>query len=110
MPYIVAEFPITLTIKKFGPNYVLPALVASWGLVCCMQGFVHNYSGLLAARFFLGLAEGGVLPGLVTYMSMCGAFTFCACRRVTLLILSPGDQVLDQTKDAAATVCRVHCK
>ena len=27
------------------------------------QGFVKNYSGLLATRFFLGLAEAGVFPG-----------------------------------------------
>ncbi|KAG8763389.1 Proteasome subunit alpha type-4 [Ceratobasidium sp. 423] len=30
---------------------------------------VHNYSGLIATRFFLGLCEGGLLPGLVLYMS-----------------------------------------
>lgn len=42
-------------------------------LVCCLVTFVGDvsidtltvkgYSGLLAARFFLGLAECGVLPG-----------------------------------------------
>ena len=28
-----------------------------------MQGLVKNYSGLLATRFFLGLAETGMFPG-----------------------------------------------
>lgn len=74
VPYIAAEYPLTLTIKKFGPNRVLPLLVASWGLVCCLQGLVTSYSGLLAARFFLGLTEGGILPGLVIYMSMYACF------------------------------------
>jgi len=31
---------------------------------------VHNYSGLLAARFFLGLAEAGVFPGCFYLLSM----------------------------------------
>lgn len=70
MPYIVAEYPITLTIKRIGPKKVLPFLVVSWGLVTCLQGLVTSYSGILAVRFFLGACEGGLLPGIVTYMSM----------------------------------------
>lgn len=27
------------------------------------QGFVKNYGGLVACRFFLGIFEAGVLPG-----------------------------------------------
>jgi len=30
---------------------------------------VHNYSGLLAIRIFLGFCEGGLLPGMVLYLS-----------------------------------------
>ena len=48
---------------------MLPTLVTSWGLVTTFQGFVHNYSGLIAARFFLGLTEGAILPSLVVYLS-----------------------------------------
>lgn len=33
------------------------------------QAFLHNYGGLLAARFFLGLCEGGLFPGFVLYLS-----------------------------------------
>lgn len=34
-----------------------------FGLVTICQGLVQNYSGLLATRFFLGLAETGMFPG-----------------------------------------------
>lgn len=34
------------------------------------HGFVENYSGLLAVRFFLGFAEAGVLPGCSYLLSM----------------------------------------
>jgi MFS family permease len=35
-----------------------------------MMGFVKNYSGLMAARVFLGLAEGGLFPGVTFYITM----------------------------------------
>lgn len=53
---------MTLLIRKVGPNILLPVLMISWGLVTTFQGFIHNYAGLLAARFFLGAAEGAILP------------------------------------------------
>lgn len=62
VPYIVAELPLTLAIKKVGPNILIPTLVVLWGLVTTFQGFIHNYEGLLAARFFLGCTEGAILP------------------------------------------------
>jgi len=34
--------------------------MVAWGIVMTFMGFVHNYSGLLAARWFLGLAEAGL--------------------------------------------------
>lgn len=34
-----------------------------FGLVTLLQGFVQSFSGLIATRFFLGLAEAGVFPG-----------------------------------------------
>ena len=33
-----------------------------FGVVTICQGLVHNYSGLLATRFFLGVAESGMFP------------------------------------------------
>lgn len=69
VPYIVCELPSNLLLKKVGPHRLLPGIVFAWGLVTAFQGLVHNYSGLIATRFFLGLCEGGLLPGLVLYMS-----------------------------------------
>ncbi|KAH7922094.1 MFS general substrate transporter [Leucogyrophana mollusca] len=69
VPYIAAEFPSNLLLKYVGPDLMLPAMVTLWGLVATLQGVVTNYSGLLACRFFLGLMEGGLFPGLVLYLS-----------------------------------------
>lgn len=40
--------------------------MVAWGLMTIMLGVVHNFAGLIAVRCALGLAEGGLFPG-VTY-------------------------------------------
>jgi MFS transporter, ACS family, DAL5 transporter family protein len=40
-----------------------------WGLSMTGMGFVTNWSGLMAARWFLGLAEAGLFPGINYYLS-----------------------------------------
>ncbi|KAF8075322.1 major facilitator superfamily domain-containing protein [Lyophyllum atratum] len=69
VPYIVAEIPTNLLLKIVGPDRMIPAMLTLWGIVTTLQGVVHNYHGLLACRFFLGLLEGGIFPGIVLYLS-----------------------------------------
>jgi MFS family permease len=40
-----------------------------FGLVATLQAFVHDRSGFLASRLFLGLAEAGYIPGAVYTLS-----------------------------------------
>ncbi|KIK65241.1 hypothetical protein GYMLUDRAFT_39605 [Collybiopsis luxurians FD-317 M1] len=69
VPLIVGDLPSNLMLKAVGPNYLLSTLLTLWGIVTTLQGVVKSYSGLLACRFFLGLFEAGVPPGLVLYLS-----------------------------------------
>ncbi|KAK0243694.1 major facilitator superfamily domain-containing protein [Armillaria nabsnona] len=69
VPYIAAELPSNLLLRVIGPNYLLPTLLTIWGIITTLQGVVTSYGGLLACRFFLGLFEGGVFPGLVLYLT-----------------------------------------
>ncbi|KAG0143246.1 hypothetical protein CROQUDRAFT_66388 [Cronartium quercuum f. sp. fusiforme G11] len=69
IPYIAAEIPANLFLKKIGPHIILPTIVAIWGIITACQGLVTSYAGLVAARFFLGLVEGGMFPGIVLYLS-----------------------------------------
>ena len=39
------------------------------GIVSMCQAATHNYAGILAARFFLGLAEAGFYPGVIFHFS-----------------------------------------
>ncbi|PBK84175.1 MFS general substrate transporter [Armillaria gallica] len=69
VPYIVAELPSNLLLRVIGPNYLLPTLLTIWGIDTALQGAVTSYGGLLVCRFFLGVFEGGVFPGLVLYLT-----------------------------------------
>lgn len=64
--YILSEVPSNLAMKKFRPSIWIPSIMLTWGIVMTLMGIVHNFAGLLAARMALGLAEGGLFPG-VTY-------------------------------------------
>ncbi|KAI6005654.1 major facilitator superfamily domain-containing protein [Pisolithus albus] len=69
VPYFSMELPSNLILKRVGPDRLLPAMVTMWGIVAAMQGLVTGYTGLLFCRFFLGLTQGGLFPGLVLYLS-----------------------------------------
>ncbi|KAJ7290157.1 major facilitator superfamily domain-containing protein [Mycena rebaudengoi] len=69
IPYIAAELPSNLLLKIVGPNLMLPMMLTLWGVVTACQGVINTYGSLLACRFFLGLLEGGMFPGLVLYLS-----------------------------------------
>lgn len=63
VPYILFEIPSNILLKKLRPHVWLSINMFLFGLTTMCQGFVQNYSGLLATRFFLGVFETGMFPG-----------------------------------------------
>ncbi|KZF24772.1 MFS general substrate transporter [Xylona heveae TC161] len=70
VPYVVAEIPSNILMKKLQPHVWLSACMFFFGIAALCQGFAHNYGGLLAARFFLGLFECGMFPGCFYLIGM----------------------------------------
>ncbi|KAH6656621.1 high-affinity nicotinic acid transporter [Truncatella angustata] len=68
--YVAAEIPSNLAMKRFRPSVWIPTIMVAWAIVCVAMGLVHNYAGLLAARMALGLAEGGLFPGITYYITL----------------------------------------
>jgi MFS family permease len=66
---IFIEIPSNIVLKLVGGKIWIPTLVVGFGLVSLCTAFVQTYGGLLAVRFFLGICEGGVLPGIAYYLS-----------------------------------------
>jgi len=67
--YIVVEIPSNLMMKRVKSNHWIAFLVFAWGGVTTLTALVHNFGGLVAIRMFLGLCEGGLLPGIILYLS-----------------------------------------
>jgi len=44
--------------------------MVAWGTTMTLMGLVTNYSGLIAARFFLGVTEAGLFPGVAYYITL----------------------------------------
>ncbi|KAI2641293.1 major facilitator superfamily domain-containing protein [Xylaria nigripes] len=67
--YIFGEIPSNLILKKVTPSLWLPCLTFFWGIVAMSTGFVKTFSHFVAVRALLGLCEGGLLPGMILYLS-----------------------------------------
>ncbi|SPO00361.1 related to PUTATIVE TARTRATE TRANSPORTER [Cephalotrichum gorgonifer] len=68
--YVLFEIPCNIILKKTTPRIWLPTLTVAWGIVATLLGVVTNLGGFLTARFFLGVTESGLFPGVVYYFSM----------------------------------------
>lgn len=68
-PYAIAEVPANIILKRMNPGLWFTIIMTAWSTLTILTGFVHNYAGLLACRVFLGLAEGGLFPGVCFYIT-----------------------------------------
>ncbi|KAL7274654.1 hypothetical protein RUND412_002436 [Rhizina undulata] len=66
--YVVYETPSNILLKWLSPRWYIPILTIIWGIICALVAIVHTSSGLLAVRFFLGVAEAGFLPGIIYWI------------------------------------------
>ncbi|PWY86932.1 putative MFS transporter [Aspergillus heteromorphus CBS 117.55] len=67
--YSVFEPLTNVLLKRMRPSVFIPIIMAIWGICMTCMGLVHNYSGLMAVRWFLGLAEAGLFPGVGYFLS-----------------------------------------
>ncbi|RPD60540.1 MFS general substrate transporter [Lentinus tigrinus ALCF2SS1-7] len=70
VPYCLFECPANLVLKKFRPSKWLPGITLVWGLIMTLMGLVKNYPQLVGTRICLGVAEAGLFPGVVYYLSL----------------------------------------
>lgn len=68
--YIPSELPSNLVLKKLRPSRWIAFIATSWGIIATLSGVVQSYGGLIAARLFLGLVEGGLFPGMAVYLTL----------------------------------------
>ncbi|KAI6041325.1 major facilitator superfamily domain-containing protein [Pisolithus marmoratus] len=67
--YAIFEVPSNIVLKRLRPSRWLSTLMVGWGIMMTVQGLVHNFSGLMAMRWLLGMFEAGLYPGVTYYLS-----------------------------------------
>jgi sugar phosphate permease len=70
IPYCIVEAPSNILLRLCRPSRWIPFIMVAWGTIMTLMCLINSYQGLVIARFFLGLAEGGLLPGLTYYLSL----------------------------------------
>ena len=67
--YLLMQLPSNLLITRVRPSIYLGAAMTLWGVVSTCNAAVHNFTGLVLVRFFLGFVEAPFFPGAVFLMS-----------------------------------------
>lgn len=67
--YALAEPVTNVLLKRLTPRVFFTGIIISWGTIMTLMGLVENFAGLMVARFFLGLTEAGLFPGVNYYLS-----------------------------------------
>ncbi|MDH7795188.1 MULTISPECIES: MFS transporter [unclassified Beijerinckia] len=66
--YLAFEIPSNFMLERFGARLWLTRIMVTWGLVVAAMVFVQGATSLYVLRFLLGVAEAGLLPGLLLYL------------------------------------------
>ncbi|KAF3481783.1 MFS transporter [Arthroderma uncinatum] len=67
--YSVFEPVTNVLLKRLRPSIFIPVIMLIWGICMTTMGLTTNFSGFMAARWFLGLTEAGLFPGVGYFLS-----------------------------------------
>ncbi|KAI6380458.1 hypothetical protein MCOR25_001649 [Pyricularia grisea] len=70
IPYVLTAPFLGIAGKKFGPSRVLPIMMFCFGTVTLLVVVCHNFGGLFALRWFLGMSESAFFPLVIYYQTM----------------------------------------
>jgi MFS family permease len=62
IPYVLSAPFVAMLGKIYGPSRVLPIMMFTFGSMTLLVSAAFNWGGLVALRWFLGMAEYGRLP------------------------------------------------
>ncbi|KAG7661931.1 TNA1 [[Candida] subhashii] len=69
VPYIFFEVVANYLMKIITPHVLLSCVVFAFGALSIVLGFVKNFGGLVACRFFIGVTEAATFPSIFYLLS-----------------------------------------
>jgi len=67
--YVSLQIPGGWLAEHWSAKKFVAIMIVFWGTTAILCGAVNNYTQLLIARFFLGVAEGGIWPAVLVLIS-----------------------------------------
>lgn len=67
--YLLFEVPSNLVMARVGARLWLARIMITWGIVSACSAFIAGPASFYGARFLLGVAEAGFIPGVMLYLS-----------------------------------------
>src|SRR5882724_6198390 len=67
--YVILEIPGTLIIERWSARRWIARIMVSWGLVTIGMAFIRTAHQFYTVRLLLGLAEAGIFPGIIVYLT-----------------------------------------
>ena len=67
--YIPCEIPSNLILERIGARLWIGRIAITWGLIASCMALVGGQTSFLIVRFLLGVAEAGLFPGLLLYLT-----------------------------------------
>ncbi|HTJ26078.1 MAG TPA: MFS transporter [Candidatus Limnocylindria bacterium] len=67
--YVFLQIPGGILASRWSAKRFIGIMILVWGLFACLEGLVHTVGQLIAVRFLLGVAEGGVWPAMLVLLT-----------------------------------------
>ncbi|KAH8432857.1 uncharacterized protein LDX57_010487 [Aspergillus melleus] len=64
------EYQSCISVLFAGYTVYICAAMGIWGVISACQAAVHNFAGLMVARFLIGFVEAVFFPGALYYLSV----------------------------------------
>ncbi len=83
MGYFLCEVPSNIVLHKVGARRWIARIMITWGILSGCFAFVQTEWQFYTLRFLLGVAEAGLAPGLLLYLT----YWFPSYRRARMTVL-----------------------
>jgi MFS transporter, ACS family, tartrate transporter len=68
--YLLFQVPANVILERVGARRWIFCITAIWGLISASNAFVQGPASFYALRFLLGVAEAGLFPGMIFYLTL----------------------------------------
>jgi len=92
--YLACEIPSNTMILRFGARRWLARIMVTWGIIECLNALISGPNSFYVMRFLLGVAEAGLFPGVIFYLTYWIAAENRARATATLMLGLPVSLVI----------------